>query len=431
VKKAATTIDTLPLTFLMGFGHCGIDWVHSLLNSHDQILITPVISFFRSWKVLDAERVTTVDDMYRLWHIYIIANIGPDCKNRFKQFLHTDEEANRFFPRFLKILRSRGIAKPDVFWAINEAWSYAKQIQAEDNRIVVSQEHSSWPFEHILELFPHSNILMVIRDPRASIAGSIFQPQERLGFLPDYASNMIMEEWFQGQDMWRKYENHLGARLKCIRNEDLHENLEEHLRDLAGWLGVDFSRKMLQGTFADGKPALADSVYLAPDRKASSGVYGGAPTSYDTYYLPENVKERWMKVLTTRETVMIEYLLKDLFQKFRYERITKNTLISPLVGLVTYLVPRRGIIHEWLRRYPDIEEFDSVVERLSNTPLILRSIWKLTPKPIKFLSVVVHLILNRVIILFFPGNRWRRYDRRLPGVCGKLMDAIEEKVPGK
>ena len=41
-------ITKLPVVMLGSFGHAGIDWVHSLLDSHPEILIMPAFSFFRT-----------------------------------------------------------------------------------------------------------------------------------------------------------------------------------------------------------------------------------------------------------------------------------------------------------------------------------------------------------------------------------------------
>ena len=47
-KKLIQKIKKMPLTVLSTFGHNGLDWVHSLIDNHSQILIMPAFSFFRS-----------------------------------------------------------------------------------------------------------------------------------------------------------------------------------------------------------------------------------------------------------------------------------------------------------------------------------------------------------------------------------------------
>ena len=41
-------ISDLPVVMIGSFGHAGIDWIHSLLDNHKEILIMPAFSFFRT-----------------------------------------------------------------------------------------------------------------------------------------------------------------------------------------------------------------------------------------------------------------------------------------------------------------------------------------------------------------------------------------------
>jgi len=387
----------------MTFGHCGLDWLHSLLDSHKQILIMPALSFFRCWKILNAERAKNIQDMYDIWYNYINRYIGPNSKNEQKKFLHSNPEMKSFFTQFYKLLEVGGISKNAVFWAIHQAYAYAKKIDFNHKSVVVSHEHLPWPFEHILNDFPESNILMITRDPRASIAGIIYGREKDFGFLPDYTFNMIMEHWFQSQDMWNKYNNKLREKFKVVKNEDMHNDLAGKMREIAVWLGVDYSETMLTSTFATGQLAPTDSRYLKK---------GQEPNNLDIYYLPKNVKKRWMKVFKDRkEILMIEELLHDIFIAFQYERITKKTLTSKIKGLVYYLLPHRGLLKRWIRLYPNIEEFDKIRDRLRKTNnLIIEKTWGLIPKIFKLIIIILHSIFRRIKIYFFPGERWKRYD---------------------
>ena len=50
--KNKKDIKTIPVIALSTFGHCGIDWLHSLIDSHKEILIIPPLSFFRKINIL-------------------------------------------------------------------------------------------------------------------------------------------------------------------------------------------------------------------------------------------------------------------------------------------------------------------------------------------------------------------------------------------
>ena len=46
---------------LSSFGHAGVDWIHSLLDSHKDILIMPAFSFFRT-----LHKIEKVNQLYSL-----------------------------------------------------------------------------------------------------------------------------------------------------------------------------------------------------------------------------------------------------------------------------------------------------------------------------------------------------------------------------
>jgi len=45
--KKERKINKIPVVAISTFGHCGIDWLHSLIDSHKEVLILPPLSFFR------------------------------------------------------------------------------------------------------------------------------------------------------------------------------------------------------------------------------------------------------------------------------------------------------------------------------------------------------------------------------------------------
>ncbi len=397
----------IKLVFLLSFGHTGIDWLHSLLDSHKQILITPALSFYRCWKLLDADKAKTSDDMYNLWYQYINKYIGPNSKNKQKQLLHSDIEMNDFFIKFRKSLIVYGINKIDVFWSIQYAYAYAKNININDKVVVISHEHLPWPFEHILKDFPESNILMIIRDPRASIAGLFYGREMDFGILPDFTFNTTIEEWLQSQEMWNKYKKFLGKKLKIVKNEDMHENLVKSLTNISNWLNIDFSESLLSPTFATGEYAPADSKYLN-----NQGGVENIIVNLDIFYLPDNIKSRWLNVLSKNEIQMIENPFFDIFKHFNYERITKYNIILHRISILFFIFPfHRGLVKQWIRQYPNCEDFKKIGTRLSNSNNY-RSyyLWKIMPNTFKMFAIFIHSIIRRIIILYFPFERWNRHD---------------------
>ena len=54
---------------LSSFGHNGLDWIHSLIDNHPEVLIMPAFSFYRTL------------DLFELKHGYRVEKFGSIEKN--------------------------------------------------------------------------------------------------------------------------------------------------------------------------------------------------------------------------------------------------------------------------------------------------------------------------------------------------------------
>jgi len=53
--KKEKNIIKIPIVTISTFEHCGIDWLHSLIDSHKQVLIHPSLSIFRKIAILNKQ----------------------------------------------------------------------------------------------------------------------------------------------------------------------------------------------------------------------------------------------------------------------------------------------------------------------------------------------------------------------------------------
>ena len=67
--------------------HTGLDWIHSLLDGHSEILIMPALSFYRCCIKLNLKSEKNNEIVYKNLYDYISKYVGPDCKNEQKNFL--------------------------------------------------------------------------------------------------------------------------------------------------------------------------------------------------------------------------------------------------------------------------------------------------------------------------------------------------------
>ena len=121
-------IRDLPVYFLSAFGHCGIDYLHSLLDCHPQILIMPSFSFYRSWKIIGCNKIKTADEMFSAWRSYIEEHPGMQVARR--KLFYNRKESERFYSEFRQFLESEGISRVNVFYALHKAYYvYTKTLQ--------------------------------------------------------------------------------------------------------------------------------------------------------------------------------------------------------------------------------------------------------------------------------------------------------------
>jgi len=391
-------IKNLPLYFLVSFGHCGIDYLHSLLDSHDQLLIMPTFSFYRSWKRLGCEEVKDPYKMFSIWQTYVEEDPGMQFITR--KLFYEKNQKNLFYARFRELLLKSGeINRVNVCYALHEAYSFARNIDLSQVRAIVIHEHLSFYVRQILTDFPHAHILQIIRDPRASLAGTLRGMGKALGCLPDFNFNLITEYWIEAYENWKNFGPKIGKRYRVVRNEDLHASLEHEMRKVADWMGIDFSPTLMMSTFS-GKHWEGESSYMTADNKY--------PQPEEEFFRPENVKARWMKELSFKEIVMIEFFTRKSMKEFGYDRITGDNLFWRIYGFIIYTLPHRRLFKKWLELYPRLDEFDRVYQQLNSA--VLKKIWKYLPNPLKFVNVIMHSITRRVMgTYFFPYNRAQRY----------------------
>ncbi len=401
-------INSSKVTFLLSFGHTGIDWLHSLLDSHPQILIMPEFSFYRSWKVLEASSAKTPKSMHQIWMSYFSS---PNNQGKENKKFYNQEEQNLFSKKFFENLECYGISRRNTFNAIIEAYAFSKNIDINQIRSVVEHEHVSFPYKSIFEDFNEPNILMIYRDPRASIAGFYKGIDKKYSNWPDlneYFINMSLEEWMNSYELFKKYKYQLNKKFKLVKNEDLSQNTKEEMKKISKWLKVDYNNGLLKSTYPSGAKWVPDSCYITKDQYNNIEKF---PGTIDNFFDPIKVKQRWLDVLKDkRDIIMIEFLFNDFMIEFGYERITKNSFFIRLKGLYYYILPHRGTMR--FSYYPATKgEVDRLKKKLfllekhkilfffKNLPLFLQSII------INFESMIKHLI-----IYFLPGDRWLRYD---------------------
>tara|TARA_Y100001970_G_scaffold2704_1_gene3175 strand:+ start:26138 stop:27328 length:1191 start_codon:yes stop_codon:yes gene_type:complete len=384
----------------MSFGHCGIDWFHSLLNSVSTILILPELSFFRYWKILECDNAKNSDEMLSIWldHFKADSRNTPDTK-----LFQSKNEEEKFSKYLNKELKNKGINKKTVFYSIHNAYALTKGIDFDSIDIIISHEHVSFTFYNIMEEIENPYFLFIVRDPRASIAGYFRGITKKVGHLPDYHDyfiNMSIEEWLNSIDIYFRYNHLIDHSIKIIKNENMISNLELEMKKFTNWLGIKFSDKLLIRNHSDGSIPSIDSSYLTKSTKPDK-----------EYFSSKSIMSRWKRELSdNRELIMIETLFNNIMQQFNYSRLTKNSFLNKIKGIYFFLLPHRGPKR---LNYYKVNE-DEITRYLIRLKLLKRdyfyAIVDFLPKNIQSKIILFHSVLIHIKIYFLPLNRWSRYD---------------------
>ena len=402
-------INKLPVTFLMTFGHCGIDWLHSLLNSNPRILIMPALSFYRILYFLDIENTKDKKKIYTRLKKYFIEVVGFNSKNKQKKIFSNKSELEIFIAKLeirIDLIKTENFTKKDIFFAIHEAYAEAKKFDANGHEVLVSHEHMPWPLEKITKDFPDSKILMIIRDPRASIAGLFHGRKKYFGHLPDYTFNEAYECWLYSQKMYFKLIKKNKKNFFIVRNEDMHGNLEVEIKKICQWMNIGYDISMLQGTFEDNTKTRPDTLYI--DAKDIN-------FDYDNYYLPNNVEKRWRGELKSTNFILVtEAILYKIMRDFNYKLDNQINIKNKLLGYLYFIYPNKYLIKRLNKKYPDLDEFKKVEDKLVRAyPRIVLLFWQILPNYLKYLMIILRSILMRLKILYLPSNTLRKYYKKL------------------
>jgi hypothetical protein len=397
------------IIFLSAFLHSGIDWVHSLLDSHPQLLITPALSFYRCWIKFNFTEFEKGQKIYNEFYKYIKNNIGPDSKNEQKVFLHNHEELNNFFLKFADLLKNNLISRKEVFLYIHESYLYAKKIETDCVKAIIAHEHLPFYKNFFKNDFPESSLILVLRDPRAALAGIWYRRTKLFGHLPDYTFNMTMDCWFYATNILKDKFYKRDDNLYILKNEDLHNDLRNEMKKLAIWLKINFNDCLITESFASGKKVFIDSAYLLSGKPNDQLLFNQEIPN--DYFKIKNVIARWKNVLSKQQIVMIEGVFSVLFKNFGYKKIYKDNLYNKILSIVFFIIPQKELLNYWVCNYPCIDSFERIYKRLNlQNKNFLAKIWILLPNFIKFISLIFYSAFSRIKIVLSSKENMPSYD---------------------
>ena len=320
-------INSIPVAVISTFGHCGLDWLHSLIDSHKQVLIIPPMNFFRTIDILKRKKIYLDHSLDSKKITNIIAKELFRKTHHKKDNILRDHQKKTTFKKYINnflIMEKKLDIKKRLFFAIHYAFAKINKTNLDKIKVIVANESQPW---HCHEYYKHFNskFIFMLRDPRALVAGSLRMIKRSKNVPINFQMDMILSYLVHARKFFHEMTK---KRILILKNEDMHNNLQPEMKKLCKWLDIKFSKSLLRSTFL-GKKWIGESGYISKmDLKKSY------PRDY---YKPINVETRWRSVLDKNSILMIETLLEKTMRQYQYKLDNKLNIISRFSGYLSLL----------------------------------------------------------------------------------------------
>jgi len=358
-QKIMDQFSQLPTYTLVALGgRVGVDFVHSLLDSHPQILTYNgylfLYQFWSSSKCVAAKEFSLGDlvDEFIGTHI-------EQLKSRYDLLERKDQLGDNadqsididlvlFKQSVLKLLEAREVNSRNMVLAICAAYSICLGQDLGQKRIFFHHHHHYHTLDPFLKDFPDAKIFCMTRDPRASFVshaenGRRYLPQRDNGMNLFVNLKRLLEE----ADPVKKFnKDYMVARVEDLGNEEI-------LKKLARWLNIDFVDSMKQSTWG-GLAWHGDR--LTVNKTGSKGL------SRDVLI------NHWEQKLSGLDKYLFNYLLNESLRHYRYSfrpRKVLDAIFVPFLILLPFKYERGYFSFSHLKKLIQNKEYEIILRNIS------------------------------------------------------------------
>lgn len=200
------------------------------------------------------------------------------------------------------------VCRKTFFLAIHYAYSICRQEDVSAKTVLFYHIHYPLYLRELSKDFPDLKVINMIRNPLASIHSTARSHR----IVGDNKLNETDSIIYSGRNFCLTSQlhfdtlDHLASCLRddqviSIRLESLYEKKELVMKNLARWIGVEFSETMLQSTF-DGKLWWGDVT----NRKPVNDLYKNVATN------------KWKQSINLIDAFVIEGVSCNIFEKYNY-----------------------------------------------------------------------------------------------------------------
>lgn len=309
--------------FICGHPKAGTSLLRAVFDSHPQLIVYPEeTAFFRRFLPratgLDLEGLLALADE-TLIHIFEWNRESPTASQAgFPDRDYSAISFERVRQTMRQLAGQRCLHPGDVLSAAVLAYGQVSKAATPATRAWVEKSpYNEYYAEQIFAWWPEARCVHILRDPRDNYVS--YRRKH-----PDWQPEFFAANWRRSTHAGLENRRHFGSlRYHILRYEDLTQSPEATLRQLAGFLHIDWD------------PSLA-----APTRAGAQWA-GNSMFSDQFQGISATPVARWRDQLPLQDAAVIEQMAGSQMKEFLYPKTTTGT----------YTIAARGRVFVWpLRR---------------------------------------------------------------------------------
>ncbi len=317
--------DNSAIIFVTGASRSGTTMLSKILGANSRVMGLKELHYFGG--LVDVNRLNEIAGIEE--SVQLISCI----LSRNAKGLWGGEPSKDEIERAREIVKD--ISSSDMTFA--QIYSYAVSYLAgkEDKEIVCEQTPRNIFYgKPLLENYPGSKIIHIVRDPRAVLASQKGKWRQRKLGSRKMSALQVLRVWFNYHPLtmsklWEKATKAAitlssSDRVRVVRYEDIVESPQVTLEELCNFLGIEFEPEMLN---------------------ISSMGSSFSKSNTDEKGITKEGLQRWKEKLSRAEIYISEMLTEDCMKQFSYTRSTSGkSYLSILPQLVIYPFHVLGVV---------------------------------------------------------------------------------------
>jgi|SaaInlStandDraft_4_1057021.scaffolds.fasta_scaffold05652_3 hypothetical protein len=314
-------LSSLNSCTLVTTGRTGSDFFQSLLDSHPEVLTFNgnIIDYYDFWNNSKCVKTDGFDLSDFIWEF--IGTYIERFKSKYDYFERKDQlgenfdqsidiDIHKFRKYFIDIMNGNVVNEKNCLLAIYGAYAIVLGQDIFKKKIFFHHIHHHEKLASFIKDFPATKIISMTRDPRANITSGVYNhkkynPESMNGAHQYFYINRILKD---------------ARALEIYNNEFISIKLESlgrenTLRQLAIWLGIEYSEKLKISTWAG---LIWNGDRLSQQKRRGVG------------FSKELLANNWEDILSKKDKYIFNFLMNKRLEHYNYN-FKKINVISYLL----------------------------------------------------------------------------------------------------